>query len=196
MAVTTVLLDLDGVIRHFDQTHQAEVERRHGLRPGSLAETGFAPEVVTPLITGAMTRAEWQRRIGELVDSPAAAREWLTRPGEIDWELMAIVDELRTGGVTVAILTNGTDTVARELAEVGLLERLDAVFNSAEIGVAKPDRRAFEHVCRTLDVAGPEVFFTDDSASSLAGAVEIGMTVRVYEGLARFRQHLDEILDL
>lgn len=195
MAITTVLLDLDGVIRHFDPAHVASVEQHHGLRPGALATAAFGADLVGRVITGKMTRVAWVEEVGELVGNPAAADEWLARPGRVDWDLVGVVDELRRSGTTVAVLTNGTDTIPQELWHLGIGEQFDAVFNTADIGFAKPDRRAFQHVCAQLEVDAPQVFFTDDSASNLAGAVEIGMTARVYEGVARFRQHLDELLE-
>ncbi len=150
--MTTVLLDLDGVIRHFDPGHVADVERRHELPSGALTAAGFRPELLELVVTGRITRAAWVARVGVRVGSSAAAEEWLAERGRIDWELLALVDDLRDAGVTVAVLTNGTDTIPQELAELGVSNRFDAVFNSAEIGFAKPDRRAFEHVCARLGV--------------------------------------------
>ena len=76
------------------------------------------------------------------------------------------------------------------MAELGIDQRVDAVFNSAEIGHAKPDPRAFAHVCSELDVEPSTVFFTDDSAHKLAGAIELGMTVRHFVGVGDLRAAL------
>ncbi len=119
---------------------------------------------------------------------------WLDAEGWIDWDMIAVVDELRSSGVTVAVLTNGTDVVPTELDRLGATAHFDAIFNSAEIGYAKPDPRVFRHVCDQLGVQPASVFFTDDSAHKLAGAVELGMTARLFEGLDRFREHLAEFL--
>jgi putative hydrolase of the HAD superfamily len=194
MEITTVLLDLDGVVRHYDPAHVIAVEQRHGLDQGTLIEAGFLPHVLEPVITGKTTRAAWVAQICDLVGNPTAVQEWLSERGQIDWDLMEIVDELRRQGTTVAVLTNGTDTTSAEVKRFGIADRFDAVFNSAEIGFAKPDGRAFLHVCGRLDVSARQVFFTDDSRFKLAGAIEIGMTARLYEGIGHFRQHLDELL--
>ncbi|MEO1061060.1 MAG: HAD-IA family hydrolase [Actinomycetota bacterium] len=192
-AITTVLLDLDGVVRHFDEEHLAAVERAHGLDPGAIWRTAFESELIGLVVTGRLTRTEWRDLVGERLGSADAAVAWQADPGRLDDELLAEVDALRADGVAVAILTNGTDTIPEELAALGVDRRMDAVFNSAEIGYAKPDRRAFAHVCRALAVAPGEVFFTDDSESKLTGAREIGMTARRYEGVAAFREHLVEV---
>lgn len=107
--------------------------------------------------------------------------------------MLAEVDALRAEGLTVAVLTNGTDTIRDEIANLGLDRRFEAIFNSAEIGFAKPSRQAFEYVCRELGTSPGSVFFTDDSAAKLQGAIELGMAVRLFEGVPTFRDHLDEL---
>lgn len=192
MALTTVLLDLDGVVRHFDPAHVAAVEKRHGLKLGTLAETAFEAELLNQVITGRIRRSDWMRQVGERIGRPKAASEWMAVRGQVDEVIIAEVDALRARGVPVAILTNGTDTIPDEMESLGLVSHFDAIFNSAELGAAKPERRAFEQVCSRLSVDPPEVFFTDDSASKLSGAIEIGMTARLFEGVERFREHLTE----
>lgn len=139
-AIGTILLDLDGVVRHFDPEHQAAVEERHGLEPGTLWKVAFEPDLVGPVTTGQATMAAWQEEIGRRVGNPQAVAEWMSDRGTIDHELMAVVDRLRAEGFTVAVLTNGTDAVAAELSQAGVDHRFDAVFNSADIGSIKPDR--------------------------------------------------------
>lgn len=190
MAISVVLLDLDGVIRHFDPEVPVAAERRHGLEPGSLVAAGVAPELMTALVIGRITRAEWIAAVGRAVGSMEAATEWGADTGTVDPDVLQLVDELRSGGTTVAILTNGTDTVRAELITLGVEPRVDAIFNSAEIGVAKPDIRAFRHVTDTLGVAPGEVFFTDDSADKLTGADELGMSTHHFCGLDGLRAAL------
>ena len=190
--LTTVLLDLDGVVRHFDLARVEAVERRHGLSRGVLHATAFEPGLLQQVITGRIRRDQWVGLIGERIGHPTAASEGFADCGTVDESMLAEVDGLRSRGVVVAVLTNGTDTIPAEMEALGLDRRFDAIFNSAELGVAKPDRRAFEAVCRRLGVDPIDVFFTDDSASKLSGAVEIGMTARLFESVDRFRLHLVE----
>ena len=192
MPLTTVLLDLDGVIRHFDPVRVELLEQRHGLRHGILHATAFEPGLLEQVTTGRIRRVDWVEEVGDRVGSPIAARECFADHGTVDETMLAEVDDLRAQGTVVAVLTNGTDTIPAEMKALGLDARFDAIFNSAELGVAKPDRRVFEAVCDRLDVDPTAVFFTDDSASKLQGALEIGMTARLFESVERFRQHLVE----
>lgn len=190
MTLTTVLLDLDGVIRHFDPAHRQSIETQYTLARGTLRAAAFAPEVIEPAITGKISRSEWTRRVGDRVGNPDAAAEWLADRGEIDASMIELVDQLRGAGTVVAILTNGTSTITDEMEELGLVPHFDAIFNSAEIGYAKPDVRAFQACCNDLRVDPTEVFFTDDSAAKLAGAIELGMTAEDFTSAERLRESL------
>ena len=193
MGLTTVLLDLDGVVRHFNPRHVAHVESEHGLAAGSLAAAAFEPVLLESVITGRRSRREWTAAVGEVVGSMRAAQLWMAERGEVDDEMMRIVDGLRSTGITVAVLTNGTDTIPVEMVALGLADRFDGIFNSADIGFAKPDRRAFEYVCRELGVDPAAIFFTDDSSTKLAGARAIGMEARTFVGTDTFHVHLTEL---
>ena len=59
---------------------------------------------------------------------------------------------------------------------------VDAVFNSADIGFAKPDVRAFAYVLDALRVAPGSVLFVDDSAANMAGAAALGMRTPHFTG--------------
>jgi len=191
--ISTVLFDIDGVVRHFDPAQVASIEERHTLAPGSIMAAAFTPALLKQVITGVITRREWTEQVGEIISNHSAAFEWEATPGSVDAEVVALVEELRAAGITVAVLTNGTDAIARELAELGLDSHFDAIFNSADIGYAKPDVRAFGHVCDALSVDPAHVFFTDDSQSKLAGAIELGMAARVFTSVAALRQQLSEL---
>jgi putative hydrolase of the HAD superfamily len=150
----------------------------------------FAEPGVTDVTTGRITREAWVIGVGEALGAPRAAAEWGDQVPHVDPEMLELADELRARGRTVAVLTNGTDRIPAEVAEQGIACRVDHVFNSAEIGHAKPDRRAFDHVLDALGLTGPEVFFTDDSPAKLAGADEVGMHTHAFVGRDELRQEL------
>ena len=79
-----------------------------------------------------------------------------------------------------------------EIAALGIADRFDAIFNSADVGFVKSDVRAFEHVRHALGVAAVQVFFTDDSASKLAGADILSMRTHLFTRVDNLRDHLSE----
>ena len=190
MEIEAVVFDLDGVVRHFDDDRLAEVERDHQLAPGAIGEAAFEPALLMRLTTGEITRAEWGEAVGERLANPAAAVAWLADRGEVDHSLVEVIDALRSSGLTVALLTNGTDTIPDELGNLGLIDHFDRVFNSSEIGIAKPDSGVFEHVCEQLGVRPGNVFFTDDRLEHVAGALGVGIVARHYEGVETLKLDL------
>lgn len=182
--IRAVLFDLDGVVRHFDQANVARIERAHGLEPGSIEATAFAPHHLEEVTTGRISRRDWVERIGMELGNARAAEEWGSQPFQADEDVLDLADKLRANGIRTAILTNGTDTIQTEAAEMNLGAHFETVFNSAEIGWTKPDARAFQHVLDAMQLASHEVFFTDDSASKLAGAERLGMPTHVFAGVA------------
>ncbi|HEV7721687.1 MAG TPA: HAD-IA family hydrolase [Iamia sp.] len=188
--IDALVLDLDGVVRHFDAGHEAELCRRHGLEAGAIAAAAYAPDLLHPVITGRTTKAEWITAVGAALGVPEAAEAWGESPTTLDEAVLAVVDEVRATGRPVVILTNGTDTIDAELATLDVVRRFDGIFNSAVIGHAKPDRRAFAHVCAALDLPPERVAFADDSPAKLVGATELGMTAIAFTDAVSLRAWL------
>lgn len=188
--IRVVLFDLDGVVRHFEPDHATRIERAYGLPAGALKDAAFDRPLLEAVTTGLIGRAEWTRQIGEQIGNADAAQEWSVYRPVVDEAMLALSDEIRGLGLRTAVLTNGTDTIASEIEAHGISDRFDAIFNSADIGFAKPDVRAFQHVLDALMVTGPEVFFTDDSPSNLTGATTLSMRVHLFHSAAELRHEL------
>lgn len=186
------MFDLDGVVRHFDERAVAEIEAAYSLTPGSIAAFAFSEPHLTEVVTGRITRAEWVRRIGDHIGNRAAARAWGTTPSSVDDEVVQLTTELRSLGLTTAILTNGTDTIPCELRALDIDTTFDTVFNSAQIGHAKPDAAAFHHVLETLEVEAHEMFFVDDSPRNVTAAAGVGIVAHLFVDVPRLRAALSE----
>jgi putative hydrolase of the HAD superfamily len=185
--IATVLFDLDGVIRHFDPEVTAEIEQRHGIESGRLMETAFAGTAVEELTVGRLRRDAWIAGIGASLGCPAAAEEWGAQRARVDEDVLALAADLRDRGVRTAVLTNGTDAVRTEIEALGLTDVFEPIFNSAEIGFAKPDARVYAHVVEALGAAPEEIFFVDDSATNVAGAVAAGLRAHQFANAAALR---------
>lgn len=188
--IRTVLFDLDGVIRHFEPDITLRIERRHGLAPGTLAQVAFAGSTLEQLTTGRLSRAAWVMAIGDALDNQEAAREWAMQPTRVDPEMLTLAGELTAAGIRTAILTNGTDTISAEASELGLDDHFDPIFNTAEIGFAKPDARAFTHVLEQFGCEPGSVLFIDDSRANVAGAAELGIRTHHFRDAASLRADL------
>ncbi|QRY40131.1 HAD family phosphatase [Microbacterium hominis] len=190
--ITVILFDLDGVVRHFDPRLTAAIERRHAMTPGDIGRAAFRSPLIEDVTTGRLSRAEWEARITADLGNADAVAEWSRQPASADPAVLALAGALRERGLRTAILTNGTDRIPEEVAELGLGDRFDAIFNTAAIGYAKPDPRAFRHVLEVMGVAPDAVLFTDDSPGHVAAARRVGMVSQHFVGVAELVHALEE----
>ena len=102
-----------------------------------------------------------------------------------------LLDELRPS-YQVACLSNTNGLHAPwMLGELGLGRRLDRVFLSFETGLLKPDRDAFEHVCRELELEPAEILFFDDAPPNVEAARAAGFQAERARGPADCRRELE-----
>jgi HAD superfamily hydrolase (TIGR01509 family) len=101
------------------------------------------------------------------------------RPG-LDDQILHLAGQLRAAGYRVGLLSNLGADWGPELARLGLDEYFEAIMLSGETGYIKPDPRAFELLAERLGVSTHELIFIDDSAQSLSGVEEIGVTPILY----------------
>lgn len=173
-----LLLDLDGVLRRFPP--DGPIEDEHGLPRGTLARVSFA--LAGPATAGRVTDEEWRAAVrGQLVSgeglSPDCAADavaaW-TRTGEVIPEALGLVRQVR-GRCRVALLSNATDRLPRDLAALGLDREVDAVVSSARIGVAKPSPEAFRRALRVLQHSPSGTLFCDDNEENARAARTVGI---------------------
>jgi putative hydrolase of the HAD superfamily len=84
-------------------------------------------------------------------------------------EVPSVLAELRARGVRLAIASNWDCSLADWLAPLGLIELVDGVVTSADVGAAKPDPALFR---RALEVAGAPAAETVHVGDSLEHDVE------------------------
>ncbi|WP_055586468.1 HAD family hydrolase [Peterkaempfera griseoplana] len=181
-----VLCDLDGVLRLWDD-HMTGLDRAHGLPAGTLAGGAFRPERLQPAITGRVTDQQWRAAVAEdlagVCGSADRARAlcaaWAQQTGRVDHEVLTLLTAVRRR-VPVVLVTNATTRLESDLAALGLTGALDAVVNSARIGVAKPDPEVFRIAARRAGVPVRRCLFVDDTESNTAAARALGMAVLHY----------------
>ncbi len=180
MALTALLLlDLDGVLRGFAPA--ADLERAHGLAPGSLAATAFRPDLATPALTGLVSHDRWLSTVADALTTGAvtaaaarAAVEAWSTPGFVIPGALALVRAARSR-CRVALLTNATSKLDADLALLGLRDEVDGVVSSAETGAAKPDPEAFLAALAILGASRDETLYCDDAAADVAAASALGL---------------------
>jgi putative hydrolase of the HAD superfamily len=193
VSIEVVVFDLDGVVRHWDETINSSIEDRHGLRRGAILDAAFDAELGPAAVTGALDYERWAARVAERIDCPAAVAEWGEFRGHLDHDMLALVDAVRAGGCRVALLSNATTRLAEDLGVLGIDDRFDHVFNTAELGVAKPDHEVYRRVVELLGVAPERIVFTDDTPDWAHAASEVGLVGIPFTGVHALRDELTRL---
>ena len=165
--VGVVLFDFDGVVRRFPRDAEWHDQ---------VASVAFDPGLLDQAVTGKITDEEWRaevlRRLGQ--NAAAAVEAWSASCGEVNDAVLELVREVRVQ-TRVGLLTNGTTRLVADLEQLGIADEFDVVFNSCDLGVAKPDLAVYKIVCEQLTVAPSAVFFVDDSPGHVDAAREAGL---------------------
>lgn len=109
---------------------------------------------------------------------------------KINKELVDFFPVLRKQGYKVAIFSNNTALLRQQLIDTKIIELVDEVVISAEIGFQKPSKKAFAVLFQKLNLQPEDVVFIDDAKKSLETAGEIGYTPILFKGNDKLREDL------
>ncbi len=114
-----------------------------------------------------------------------------------DEAMYALVDELRERGIRVGMLSNIWESLAEKVRAHGLYEPFSPCLLSCEIGVEKPDRKAYSLLLEALDLPASAVVFIDDCAENVAAGRNAGLDAILFESSEQIRRELAarELLD-
>ena len=190
--VRAALFDLDGVIRRFDVESLAQIERACGLAPKAILRALLEPTRHLAAVTGRISDEAWREgAAGELGERAGQAfLRWGGITGFVDPEVLDLVRRVRRR-VPVGLLTNATSRLATDLRLLDLHEAFDAVVNTSEIGVAKPEAEAFRHAAERLGFPASQTLFVDDTPKNVEAASELGFLSHRFTSAEALRRVLE-----
>jgi putative hydrolase of the HAD superfamily len=121
--------------------------------------------------------------VGALIDADLAS--WT----DADTAMVGLVGELAAEGRTLGLLSNIIEDLVPvfEARHGEWLAHFSALTYSCEIGVAKPDRRAYEIAATRLGVEPADCLFIDDNEVNVVAARELGMRAEVFHSRDQVR---------
>lgn len=190
MMAACVILDIGGVLEITPETGwERRWEERLELPPGTVHERMH--DVWRAGSLGNISEREVNEQVAARLglDAPQAEAfmgdlwtEYLGTPNE---ELLAYVRGLR-GTCGLGILSNSfVGARERETARYHFDELVEQIVYSHELGIEKPDPRAFEAAWAGLDVRPENCLFIDDFAVNVEAARAVGMQAHLFEDNAR-----------
>ena len=111
--------------------------------------------------------------------------------GRVDTELMNFIEKKLVGKCRLAVLSNMNGGAADEMLG-DYAEIFDGVFMSEELGVAKPDQRAFLLAASQMQEFPEDCLMIDDSEINCLSAKDAGMEAIQFKGVADLEQKLEK----
>ncbi|TMR26823.1 HAD family hydrolase [Nonomuraea zeae] len=181
-----IVFDLYGVIARV----QSPAARRRIVELAGVPEEPFWEAYWAcrpPYDAGQDGAAYWgavAERLGTgFADVPALIDADLDSWCHVDPEMVEVVHELANRGHRLGLLSN----IIHELVPIwetrhgDWLGRFAALTYSCRIGVAKPERRAYEICAGRMGTTPEDVLFFDDNEANVLAAREAGMAAEVFE---------------
>lgn len=196
--IKAILTDLDGVVRRWDPGIFTQAETSVGLPRDALPNTAFEPDLLLRATTGQITDESWRREIADRLrdrypeaDAGEGVRLWSLSPGEIDPDVLELLQRCRTR-CNLVLISNATTRLDSDLQRLGIDRAFDHVVNSSAIGHVKPHPEIYNAALKLLDIKANEALFIDDRAENVTAAAEIGMTGHHFTTIGRLKQALEK----
>lgn len=188
-----LVVDCDGVVRHWDAASTRELEASLGVPPGALEEVALEPSLLREVTTGAIGAEAWAAEVGRRLaerhgaDPDAVTEAWLHTRWTIDQEVVDLVRAVAAAGVRTACFSNATDRLEADLAASGVDDAFATIVNSARVGEVKPEAAFYRAACEAVGLGPGEVLFVDDRRENVLGALACGIHAVTFHGPARLR---------
>ncbi|WP_336212639.1 HAD family hydrolase [Nonomuraea sp. LPB2021202275-12-8] len=180
-----IVFDLYGVIAR-TQTDEAkqQIVELAGVQGEGFWEAYWAcrPAYDAGQESGQYWAAVADRLGARFADVPALIDADLASWCHVDPQMVAVVHELADRGRTLGLLSNIIEELVPiwETRHGEWLRRFTALTYSCRIGVAKPDRRAYEICAERMGVAPGDVLFFDDNEVNVVAARDAGMSAELF----------------
>ncbi|MFI6341127.1 HAD-IA family hydrolase [Streptomyces sp. NPDC050535] len=200
MTTTCIILDIGGVLEITPETGVVQRwEEQLELPPGTVDER--MRDVWRAGSVGSISEHDVHREVASRLGLDVHQLEafmadlWADYLGTPNEELIAYVRGLQ-GRCRLGILSNSfVGARERETALYHFDELVEQIVYSHEIGIEKPDLRAFEAACASLEVGPQSCLFVDDVAANVEAAQAAGMQAHLFEDnigtITRIAAHLD-----
>jgi glucose-1-phosphatase len=199
-AINTVIFDLDDVLCDYDRDARiAHMEQSTGLSRdviiAALWESGFDDDADEGAYSAAAYLTETEMRLGCSITATqwADARKAGMTPRPVVLEMVRRIQ----ARVSLAGFTNNGPLMHQMIADIfPEAHELfgEQLFFSCDIGLAKPDPKAFLAVLEKIGAQPQQTLFIDDSEGYVLGAAAAGLHVHRYidaESLAHQLRNFD-----
>lgn len=150
-------------------------------------DAGGSAELYWAHVAADVNRAMNPELIRALSDEDVSA--WVT----LHPESVPLLEELTSRRIRLGLLSNAPATLAAAVRSQPWALLFDQLVFSADIGISKPDRRAFDLTAAKMGAAASDIIFFDDRQPNVTGAEGAGWNAFRWEGHADARRVLTRL---
>ncbi|MEE9454440.1 MAG: HAD-IA family hydrolase [Paracoccaceae bacterium] len=188
--IDTIVWDFDGVLnRNF-------VDGRYLWQDGFTDAFGHEIEIFCDMIfndkfheilTGEMSLldalSDWAATVGYQGDLRNLIEFWFQNDYHLDDKVMGWLAASRHANIRNVLGTNNDPMRTQFIAEdLGFSDRMERVFSSGNLGVAKPDEGFFDKISDTLSVEPDALLLIDDTHKNCEAAEACGWHAHWFDG--------------
>lgn len=164
-----IIFDFFGVLR--TDPYKTWLKKRGQPREGGYLEASQKMD------RGEIDTQQFLARLGELTgESPEKIFRDMEAATEVNYDVIAIIDELREKGYVLGLLSNAPSAFIRDLLRQYDLEKyFDHIVVSSEVGLIKPEPEIFQHTLRRMNSIAGETIFIDDSEKNVRAGESLGI---------------------
>jgi epoxide hydrolase-like predicted phosphatase len=200
MTIKAIIFDLGGVLlRTADFAPRQRLAARLGMNQSELEQLIFGRESGDMAQRGEISvKQHWSNLCRELNYSPGELQTLVNEFFAHDVLDLSLVDYVRRlhQSYKTALLSNAWDDLRQVIAERWHFEdAFDDMIISAEVRLAKPDKRIFELTLERLGVDASQTIFIDDMQRNVDGAKAVGLLGIRFQTPQQVRSDLELLLD-
>lgn len=192
--VDVLVFDLFGVVISFDNDVVYSRLARHCADPADAFGRLNGLMASRDIITGETTLAEVHQRLvdthGLKLSYPEFEAAWLAPYSEAMPGMAELLEKL-SEHYRLVLLSN-IDQAYWEVVR-GMhpeLEHFESLLVSCDLGMAKPDREIFQHVCQLTGREPSQCLFVDDTALNVGAARRLGFRCHQFRGVSELYAEL------
>ncbi len=165
---------------HFRFLHWFDTQVRDAALPTAISMRTFFRDMMTD---AGVPHESAERAVETLLERHETISLWTYTKSWVA-ETLAVLQRM---GVRMSVISNSDGRVRDQLEVCGITPYLEAVFDSAIVGVEKPDRRLFDHALKELGLAAADAIYVGDTYQvDVVGANGAGLAVVHLDPLGQY----------
>lgn len=166
---------------HFSESEfeSANLEKRKAMKAGK-SDIDFWIEFAQK--KGIQLPKDWAQRYTDTLKKSVGA----------DSNMYVLIDQLKDKGLRVGMLSNIDDRYTKLIRDFGFYEPFEPCLLSCEMGLEKPDPKAYELLLKTINLPAEEIIFIDDKAENVEAAKVVGIDAILFSSEPQLRNELSK----